>query len=292
MRFFFTVILILFFFQNFVYAGEKPEDKKKPKKELKLLFSTTQSSFSNWQSGGNNSLAFSCSLDGSFRKISDRWDKGHDIELGIGVLKQEGTKLRKSEDLIHYSYASGYSFKKDGKWALFLDLDFRSQFAGGYNYEKNPFEEDMELPAKVSDILSPAYLTQSLSISFKNEKWFRSSLGIGLKQIFVSRAELRELYGLTEDKAVKFEFGISSKLKLEKEIVKNIKIDSVFDLFFSVSPKNNLNFRWNNKFDFKFNSWLQMRVELEMFYDKNIIDKLQIREVMSLGLIINILNST
>ncbi len=166
---------------------------------------------------------------------------------------------------------------------------FSVKLANGYNYEKNPFKEDMELPVKVSNIFSPAYLTQSISISFRKEKWFRSSLGIGLKQIFVSLPGLRELYGLPENKAVQFESGISSKLKLEKEIEKNIKIDSVFDLFFSVSPKNNLNFRWNNKFDVKFNSWLQIRVELEMFYDKNIIDKLQMREVMSLGLIINIL---
>ncbi|MEN8153426.1 MAG: DUF3078 domain-containing protein [Acidobacteriota bacterium] len=289
MKFFFTAILILLFLHAPAFTEKKTDDKKKSKKELKLLFSSTQSSFSNWQRGGSNSLAFSSSLEGSFRKISGRKDRDHEIELGIGILKQEGTNLRKTEDLIHYSFASGYTFREGGKWALFLDLSLRTQFTSGYNYEKNPFKEVKELPVKVSNILSPLYMAQSISFTFRKDKWFRSSLGLGMKQVYVGRPELRELYGLSDDIGIKFEAGISSKLEFEKEIFKNVKADSEFDLFFSVTPVKNPDIRWNNKVDVKINSWLQMRVEFEMFYDEDIIDKVQIREVFSLGLIINIL---
>jgi len=285
-----TIVSVLMF--SLLFSQEAEKDKNKtPKKDLKLIFSTTHSSFSNWQGGGSTALSFSCKIDGNFRNISERWDNEHDIEFGIGVLKQDGNSFQKSEDLIHYSYGLGYSPKKDSNFSFFFDFDFRSQFASGYNYKSNPFEGEDFVPVRVSDIFSPTYLTQSLNISFKKDKWFRSSLGLGLKEIIVERSKLRQLYGLKYDEMMKVEFGVSSKVKVKKEVFRNVNIDSQLSFFLSVNPVKKPDIRWNNKVDLKFNSWLLVRFELEMFYDDEIIDKVQIREVMSLGLTLELIKS-
>ncbi len=285
------LILILFFvFCNNVFSEDKVDEKKKPKKELKLTVSATHNYFSNWQGGGINSLAFSCKLNGDFIRISDRWEQAHDFELGIGVLKQEEYELQKSEDIIHYSYGLGYSAKKDSNISVFFNFDFRTQFSDGYNYKENPFEGLDEIPVKVSSLFSPAYFTESINMSYKRGKWLRTSLGLGLKQIIVEQKVLRELYGLKVDESIKVEFGISSKLKLKKEIVKNVLLDSQLDFFLSIAGEiKNPDVRWNNKFDMKINSWLRINFEFELFYDDDIMKDLQLREVMSLGIVLNII---
>ena len=55
-------------------------------------------------------------------------------------------------------------------------MEFRTQFAPGYDYTGNPFDDGRDPPVEVSEFLAPAYFTQSLGLSYDPESWFKSRL--------------------------------------------------------------------------------------------------------------------
>lgn len=260
------------------------------KKSLGARFSATQASFSNWAEGGLNALALSGAVNGTFERISPAWRQLYDVRLTLGVVKQDTLEVRKAEDLIRL--AASLQYRGDGFFSLFnptMSADLRTQFASGYNYTKNPFSDGRTPPVKVSDLFSPAIFNQALGLTYQPDSWFRQRLGIGAKETIVLIQRFRLLYGLEPDQAVRFEVGIESRTELDRQLFENVRLKSRLGFFAAFNKPELPDMLWENLLEMQVNSWLGTSLEVVALYDRDVSQKVQFKEVFSLGVTIKLL---
>lgn len=247
-------------------------------------FSATQAGYSNWAKGGVNTLAFSTGLNGRLDRTSATWQQKHEMKLSFGLVKQDTLEFRKADDEI--STNSSVQYRGNGLFRLFnptIAIQTRTQFAHGYNYKKNPFDDGREPPVRVSGFLSPAVLTQSLGLTYDPTDWFTQRLGVGSKQTIVLIPRFRPLYGVPERGPALVEIGFESRTHVEREIAENVLLKSTLGLFAAFNKPDMPDLSWQNLIAMKVNSWLSVNIELEALYDRDISNALQIKEVVSVG---------
>jgi hypothetical protein len=245
----------------------------------------SQAGFQNWAEGGVNTLAISSGLDGSAEHASGNWIKKSTLRLSFGMVKQDTLAFRKAEDLIRLTMALNYA--GTGSLLLFqptVAVGARTQFAPGFNFDKNPFGDGRKPPVKVSDFLSPGTFTQSVGFAYKPKPWFSQRLGLGAKQTVVTIERLRPLYNVSADRAARFEFGVEAFTDFDKEIFRNVHYKSTLGLFAAFNKPDLPDYLWENVVTMKVNSWLQVNFEWSMLFDEDVSSKLQVKEVFAVGI--------
>ncbi|MEM1096464.1 MAG: DUF3078 domain-containing protein [Bacteroidota bacterium] len=245
-----------------------------------------QVGFQNWNEGGVNSLSVSTGIDGSAKKTSGRLEQVHEMRLAYGLIKQGDEDLRKAEDLI--SIKSSWLYQGEDFFARFkptFGATLRTQFYEGLNFDTNPFDgDDREPPVKVSDLFAPATLTQALGLTYAPKPWINQSLGIAAKETIVTIERLRTLYAVDADKSVRFEVGVEAVTNVDKQLMENINYKSTLRLFAAYNQTGAPDLLWENLIAMKVNEWISVNFELTTLYDADITKKLQLKEVLTVGL--------
>ncbi len=237
----------------------------------------SQASYSNWAEGGINSLAFTASVTGKAKKITENWLLNHDLRLALGSLKQDSLDFRKADDLIQYTGTFEYKNEDTfAKWHPTAALTFRSQFADGFNYKTSP-------ETKVSTTLTPAILTQTLGFTNQPVEWFTWLIGIAGKETIVGVERFRPLYGNALDETMRLEAGFNTTATVDKDIFENVHLKSALNIFGAFNQLGNPDIRWENLLSMQVNSWLSVNFEYVTFYDRDISTKVQTKQVLSTG---------
>lgn len=258
-------------------------------RELVGRLSASQAAYSNWQEGGLNQAAVTASLDGQFERQDSAWTQTYETRFVLGVVKQDTLAFRKAEDALRLSA----SFQNAGR-GLFATLNptvsakLRTQFAPGYNYDRNPFEGQDEVPVKVSDFFAPATLTQSVGLTYDHGDWFTQRVGVAGKQTIVHLRRLRTLYGLTRDDIMRPELGLESQTEIDRELSDNVYLSSSLSLFAALN-RDVPDMLWETRIDMQVNQWLGANFEFAALYDRNISTRVQFKEVFSLGVSVTML---
>lgn len=262
-----------------------PSDSSAWKTTLVGKLAGSQAGFRNWAEGGVNTLAFSSGLDGRAEKMANQWSHQYELRLTFGMVKQAQEDFRKAEDVIrlrashkHVGNGALNSFRPTLAWSA------RSQFAPGYNYEKNQFAQERELPQKVSDFLSPGVLTQALGMTYQYSEALSQRLGVGGKQTVVLIERLRELYNMDLDQQWRVEVGVEAYTDFEKEVFENVNVKSTLGLFAAFNQPEHPDLFWESLVAMKVNSWLQVNIEWAVLRDKDVSDKFQFKEIFSVGI--------
>lgn len=243
----------------------------------------SQASYNNWAEGGINSLAFTASVTGNAKKVSENWLLKHDVRLALGSLKQDSLDFRKADDLIQYT--GTFEYKNEdafAKWHPTAALTFRSQFADGFNYKTSP-------ETKVSTTLTPAILTQTLGFTNQPAEWFTILIGIAGKETIVGVERFRPLYGNALDQTMRVEAGFNTTATFDKDIFENVHLKSALNLFGAFNQIENPDVRWENLLTMQVNSWLTVNFEYVTFYDRDITTKVQTKQVLSTGVAFKLL---
>src|SRR5688572_28876398 len=124
-----------------------------------FTLNVAQGSLSNWQGGGDNN-SFSTvgflNLYGVLKEGRNSWNNS--LDIGYGYIHTTSLGSRKSDDRI--DLLSKYGYQISGKWYVGALFNFRTQFAEGYNYEKDA--NGAEVRTLTSKFLAPAYVLLSL----------------------------------------------------------------------------------------------------------------------------------
>ncbi len=253
-------------------------------KEATGQLSFSQAGFQNWQEGGVNTLALSSGINSQVSRTVGRWSQNHEMRLAFGLIKQDTLEIRKAEDLIQI--LSAFEYTGTGFFERFhptFAAGLRTQFASGFNYDKDPLELDRALPAKVSAFFSPATLTQSIGLTYKPTEWLTQRVGIGAKETVVSIARFRPLYGVDPEDAIRIEGGLESFTTVDKEVFQNVFYKSKLSLFASFNQPDKPDALWENLITMKVNAWLNVGFEFVTLYDTDISKDVQLKEVFSVG---------
>jgi len=288
-------ILISVFFVALVLnvASAMAQDAPPPsgwKKSVIGKVAGTQVGFQNWQGGGVNSLALSTGVDGSATRTSGRLEQKHELKLSFGVVKQDTLELRKAEDQIWLS--STFVYKGDGFLGKFnptLSASVRTQFAEGFNFDTDPIDGVRQTPVKVSAFFAPATLQQSLGLRFEPAPWFTQRFGFGAKETVVTIERFRALYGVDPANSVRVEGGFEALTEIDRELVENVHYKSSLSMFAAFKTADNPDFIWENLIAMKVNSWLNVNFEWVAVFDNDVTDKVQWKEVFSVGVAISLI---
>jgi hypothetical protein len=262
----FFVIALLVFCPFFAHSLDKKDTTYWNKGGISSL-TFSQVSLTNWAAGGDNSTSF----NGHIHVFSD-YVKGpaiyeNTLELGYGLLKQAGRGFIKSDDKISYTSKYGRRLSStNSHWYWTTNVNFRSQFAGGYNRN--------QIDIKISDWLSPGYVFLSIGIDYKPSKNFWVAWApLSAKITIVNDKSLSDkgAFGVEPGKNTRSEVGSYITTVLKTHILENINFESKLQLFsdYQEDP-HKLDVNWETTFVLKVNSFITTNILNQLIYDSDI----------------------
>ena len=201
--------------------------------------------------------------------------------------KQKGVWF-KNIDEIAISTSPQWALVKD--WSYGANVKFRTQFARGY--------EARGSDKLVSNFMTPGYLDASLGFTYilPSEKF---PLKVNLAPIAMSATYRIDLdtsnnYGVAAPFRQKYEGGLSIQLDFDKTWGKNgwlryrTTAYSFYGWITGISTnkfsKTVPTLRWENTFDIKATKYISTQIYVQLYYNKDEINKLQVSSMLSVGL--------
>jgi len=226
----------------------------------------SQSYFSNWAAGGQNTFSFTAltSLFAKYNKGKHSWETT--LDMAYGQLSQGDKDPIKTDD--RFDLTSKYGIQaKNPHWYYSVLFNFRTQFAPGYE-----IEDGDELEPKISDLLAPAFSILSPGIDYKpNDKFSALLSPITLKTTIVIEDRLVTDYGVEEGENVRFEPGAFLKLQYQDDIAQNVNLLTRLDLFTNYAENfGNIDVNWETLITLKVNNWLNTTITTQLIYDDDI----------------------
>lgn len=266
-------------------AMSKKENKSKSvwTKGGLIALNVAQGSSANWAAGAEK---FSLSLNGYLNLFANKkwgnnnWD--NNLDMSYGILNTTSQGLRKNDDRLNLRSKYSHLIKKNLNFATLLD--FRSQFADGYDYSVTP-------KRRISGWFAPAYVTLAPGFEWKPNSYFSLFASPaaarwvlftnkpysyqfqgGIKPDGTREAPLSLAYGVDPVREVDFQFGSFVSAAFQKEVFKNVSFKSRLDLYsnyLQTSPLN-IDVYWTNAIVMKVNNWLNVTYNIDVLYDDDI----------------------
>jgi len=248
-----------------------------------LSLNVAQGSSANWASGAEKfslSLNAYASLFANKKWGKNAWDNS--LDMNYGLLNTTSQGLRKNNDLIDFRSRYSHQIKNNFNFAALLN--FRSQFADGYDYTG-------ATKRRISGWFAPAYITLSPGFEWKpnaNFNLFVSPAAArwvlftnrpysyqyqgGIKPDGSMESPLSMSYNVDPVRQVDFQFGGFVSAGYSKEIFKNVSIKTRFDVYsnYLQSSPLNLDIFWTNAIVMKVNKWLNVTYNIDVVYDDDI----------------------
>ncbi|MFI1770746.1 DUF3078 domain-containing protein [Thalassobellus citreus] len=285
-----NVLLVIFsFFFQFITAQPDSLFIKKPKPEKyvgpqwiqknKATLDLNEVAFSNWNSGGTNSISGLLGVKASANYTDKFFSWKNDAILRFGINKQASKKLRKTDDLFEINSNIGYRPDGVSHWFYSAKLNFRTQMTNGYKYP------DTDKP--ISRFLAPGYLFFGGGMEYGkdiDELSFYFS-PITLKETFVLDEELANAgsFGVTgavyddegniikEGERTRKEVGILMTNSYEMEVAENVNMKHKVSLYTDyINNFGNVDLDWSIDFDFKVNSFIRATLGSHIRYDDDV----------------------
>ena len=278
----------------FSQSNDIPE---KWKNSGNALFLINQSSFSNWTSGGQSSVSGTLKIDYNFNYSDNGWDWDTKVISNFGLNKISGSDfLKKTDDRIEINSVLGKKFNNDiiGRWSYSSFFNFQTQFAKGYRFGKdangNPNRTEK------SRFFSPATVQLGVGMYWKKSKdlWVNVAPMTG-KLILVNRRftenlnENQTYFGVKKGGNSRFELGASIRSYYKSEIFENVTMENRLSLYSDYLDRpQNIDFDCTFNFIMKVNQYVSTNLIFQFVYDDNEIKRVQVREVLGVGLNIDL----
>lgn len=263
------------------------------KKNGDLIFLGNQSSFSNWSSGGQSNVSGTIKINYNINYYENGWAWDTKIQSAFGLNKTGGNEfLRKTDDRLEIHSVIGKKFNNNliGKWSYSSFFNFQTQFAKGYNYGKDSKGKNIRI--EKSRFFSPANILLGVGLYWKRDQDFWANFApMTAKLVLVNKFFTRNLkegqtyFGVTQNGNSRFELGASFRSFFKKEIYENIVVENSLSLYsdYLYRPKN-IDFDYTLGIVMQINKFITTNLIFQFVYDDNEIEKIQIREVLGLGI--------
>ena len=278
----------------FSQSNDIPE---KWKNSGNALFLVNQSSFSNWTSGGQSSISGTLKIDYNFNYSDNGWDWDTKVISNFGLNKISGSDfLKKTDDRIEINSVLGKKFNNDiiGRWSYSSFFNFQTQFAKGYRFGNdangNPNRTEK------SRFFSPATIQLGVGMYWKKSKdlWVNVAPMTG-KLILVNKRftenlnENQTYFGVKKGGNSRFELGASVRSYYKSEIFENVTMENRLSLYSDYLDRpQNIDFDCTFNFIMKVNQYVSTNLIFQFVYDDNEIKRVQVREVLGVGLNIDL----
>jgi len=246
-----------------------------------LIFN--QSSYSNWNTGGDNSIGIIGRIDYSliYKNGKHFWDTH--AKMGYGMVSDRKERLRKTEDYLNVS--SDYGYDLGSQYYLSTGFQFLSQFSPGYYYSSG---KKVKFEDRISRFMAPGYLNVGLGVLYNPKENFQVILRpINAKLTFVLDKHLQKKgkYGLEYDgQSIRSEMGAMLNVIHRWKIYKDIYFTNQLNLFSSyTSHPERVDIAYTGTLSLKFNKFITTTFNIDLVYDHDQVQKIQMKQVLGVG---------
>jgi len=276
----------------------KPDTLSHWKKKLVFNFNINQAAFSsNWKAGGINSIGLNGAFNYRFNYAKDRNSWDNTIDVIYGFVNNEGQGFRKTLDRIFLD--TKYGYKLNDKWGLYTSLNFLSQFAKGFKYEKDASGVEQEI--LISDFLAPGYVTSSWGVEYKPVDYFFIRLSPFSPRItivkdperFIPAVDPEKPYGVTPPDETRTEWLAFQLLaEFNKDIATNFNLKWRYLMFanYETLELKTIDHRLELMLNAKVNSFITVGLGGILLYDYDQDAGAQISQVFNLGVALSYQN--
>ncbi len=231
-----------------------------------LVFSQTY--YSNWSKGGENSLSTLLDVNGNAtfhnNKAETKWINTARLKYGNVITGDQG--LRKNHDIFEIS--SQLNKKQWDKVDLSASVYMLNQIAKGYKY----FPDDSSVV--VSKFLNPASITVGLGVEFKPFKHTTFNLApLSYKNTFVlDTAQIDQTnHGIESNKRARQELGTQILVMNELTPMEDLTITNKIRLFSNyLNNPQNIDVDWEFLLDKKISWFFTIRLNLHLIYNDDV----------------------
>ncbi len=247
-------------------------------------FNGAQSSFNNWSEGGVNTVSGTAST--VFTKFfrDGRFTYGFRIHLRYGQSKINGNDIRKTDDLISIRNRVTYELSKESIYSAFGAIQFKTQFADGFEYGKAQAGGD----SLISRWFAPAYFIEGFGLEIKPSESVSMEIGAALKQTIVMDDRLNKQYQIDPGTNIRLEGGLTFGAQYKRELMENTEFATSIETFTNLlAPLNQTDVYWSNHINGRINKYLNSFFQFELRYDHDYSTEVQLKQVFAAGVTVN-----
>ncbi|WP_430614633.1 DUF3078 domain-containing protein [Flavobacterium sp. JP2137] len=237
-----------------------------------------QSSFTNWQAGGDNNFAGTLGINYDINYQSEDWSWDNKIQVNYGISKVKGSDSKKTDDRIELNSVLGK--KASGNWYYSVFLNFKTQLDAGMD------PDDKEL--RNSHFFSPAYLQIGPGMLWKKSDNLKVNFAPATSRlIFVHKhfTELGPAFGVEQGDAMRYELGASVSAYYKANLMENVSIENILNLYSNyLEDPQNVDIDYQLNLVLKINKYLSTNFSVQTVYDDNAFRGFQVRQSVGVGL--------
>lgn len=269
----------------------KPDTLSPWKKKLLFNLNINQAAFSsNWTGGGVNSIGFNSRFNytANYSSGKNSWD--NQIDLLYGFVNNSGQGFRKTLDRIFLD--TKYGYKLSDHWSVFTSLNFLSQFAPGYRYDKDA--NGVEQAVLISDFLAPGFVTSAWGLEYKPVDYFSVRLAPFAPRLTIARDPERFIpavdaespYGVTPPDETRWEWlAFQLQADFNKDIAENINLKWRYLMYanYETLELKTIDHRLELMLNAKVNRFITVGLGGILLYDFDQDSGAQLSQVFNLG---------
>ncbi|MFA5296639.1 MAG: DUF3078 domain-containing protein [Lutibacter sp.] len=271
---------------SFTFAQEKETPKEGWHKTGNIILLFNQSAFSDWVTGGENTIAGNLGLNYEFNYLKGdiSWDSK--ILASYGLTKSKSSEFEKKTD-DRFEFNSVVGKKAKGYWYYSAFINFKTQFTKGYVYGKDL--NGKEIRTEYTNFLSPAELTFGPGMLWKKSDNLKFNLApVSSKVIFVDKnftLPNDAYFGVEEGKSTKYELGFYASGYAKLTVMENVTMENILNLYSNyLEDPQNVDIDYTMNLIMKINSYLSANFTFQTIYDDNAFEGFQVREVFGVGI--------
>jgi len=288
-------INILLCFNSFSQTISQDSIKKEGwTKNGKLSFLVNQTAFSNWISGGENSISGTLAIDYNLNYFKNGWAWDTKVIGAFGINKNSDSKYaKKTDDRFEINSLIGKNFTEELSYSSFIN--FKTQFARGYKYSNN--EEGVEQRNETTRFFSPAYIQLGVGIYWKESNNFWINMAPVTGRLIIANQKFtstlndgEEYFGIAKGDNFRFELGASLTGYYKFKLIENVILEQRLNLYSDyLQNAENIDVDYTISAFMKINDYLSTSLIIQCMYDDNAIKKVQLREVFGLAVTLDLL---
>lgn len=271
------LFIFLLLFSTAFFSQDKKKTDSIPKWKIhgRFAFIFNQSSFSNWASGGENTIAGNINInyDFNYKKDNINWDSRIITGYGLSHISDKG--YRKTDDRFEFNSLAG--LKTGNYWFLSFIANFKTQYTKGYDYKKDP-------KVLVSEFMSPAYLTFGPGMLWKKSDNLNLNIAPATARYTLVSDFFSGKFGVEEGRNTAFSLGFNLSGYYKFQLMENIEMENILTMYSDyLANVGNVDLDYQTNIRFKVNKHIKMQMTFHTIMDDNASSKIQFRQLFGLG---------
>lgn len=273
---------------NSLNEGRLKVEKDTSWHKIEIGANFNQGNFSHgWTGGGVSSVGIGVLFNALFEKKKDNSAWRNDLQTQYGFIKNRGQGSRKSMDRIFFD--TKYNRVVGKNVAFFANINFQSQFAGGFDYGTS--SDTVPVKKKTSQFLAPAYFTQSIGFEYKPAPYFFVDFAPGaFRQTIVVDRDIydntpdQKNYGVPVGKRIHYELALMQVVaNYNKDINKQINLKFRYQLYSSIWDPSKIDNRLDASLTARINKFVNVNLSAILAYNEDQSDYVQVAQGLNFG---------